>query len=50
MSEVGLPQSFILDLGKGIHVFDSFGIKCSRAFNSNPAVIEVNVSGDGVHF
>ena len=40
----------MLDLGKGAQVFDFFGVKCSRAFNSNPALIELNVSGDGVHF
>jgi hypothetical protein len=51
MSDIGLPQSFVIDLGANqVTEFETFGFKCSRAFNSNPSHIELKASPDGKNF
>ena len=59
MSEPGLPQSIVLDLGNNFQNHDGhtlkrnyscFGFRCSHAYSSNPAKIELNFSSDGASF
>ena len=59
MSEPGLPQSLVLDLGNNFKNHDGhtlrrnytcFGFRCSHAYSSNPAKIELNYSPDGANF
>ena len=59
MSEPGLPQSIILDLGNNFknhdghtlkRIYTHFGFRCAHAYSSNPAKIELNYSTDGANF
>ena len=59
MSEPGLPQSIVLDLGNNFKNHDGhtlkrnytcFGFRCSHAYSSNPAKLELNFSQDGANF
>ena len=59
MSEPGLPQSIVLDLGNNFknhdghtlkRTYSCFGFRCSHAYSSNPAKLELNYSADGVNF
>ena len=59
MSEPGLPQSIVLDLGNNFKNHDGhtlkrnytcFGFRCGHAYSSNPAKIELNFSSDGANF
>ena len=54
MSEPGLPQAIVLDLGsltkiKGLQ-YTGFGFRCAKSYASNPSKIAVNTSADGVKF
>ena len=59
MSEPGLPQSIVLDLGNNFKNHDGhtlkrnytcFAFRCSHAYSSNPAKLELNFSSDGANF
>ena len=59
MSEPGLPQSFVLDLGNNFKNHDGhtlkrnyswFAFHCCHAYSSNPSKIELNYSVDGTTF
>ena len=59
MSEPGLPQSLVIDLVNNFKNHDGhtlkrnytcFGFRCSHAYSSNPAKIELNYSADGASF
>ena len=56
MSEPGLPQSIVLDLGNNFKNHDGhtlkrnyswFAFHCCHAYSSNPSRIELNYSVDG---
>ena len=53
MTENGLPQSIIIDLTslrrKG-RFYQCFGFSCAHAYSSNPALIDLFVSKDGINF
>ena len=59
MSEPGLPQSIVLDLGNNFKNHDGhtlkrnytwFAFNCCHAYSSNPSRIELNYSVDGTSF
>ena len=59
MSEPGIPQSLVIDLGQNFqrqdgHTFNRnyeyFGFRCPHAYSSNPAKLQLNISTDGINF
>ena len=59
MSEPGLPQSIVLDLGNNFKNHDGhtlkrnyswFAMRCAHAYSSNPAKLELSYSADGASF
>ena len=59
MSDPGIPQSLVVDLGQNFqrqdgHTFNRnyeyFGFRCPHVYSSNPAKLQLNVSTDGINF
>jgi hypothetical protein len=54
MSEPGLPQAIVFDLGalsrqRGLQ-YTRFGFRCPKSYASNPSKIALNTSADGIKF
>jgi hypothetical protein len=53
MSEAGLPQNIIIDISsleKRSKFYQCFGFYCLHAYSSNPSLIELYLSKDGIEF
>eukprot|EP00347_Sterkiella_histriomuscorum_P022779 403337194 len=53
MTENGIPQSIVLDLSnlkKKPKFFQCFGFHCTHTYSSNPSLIDLFVSKDGIQF